>query len=216
MANAPQQFDAAEYWESRHYRFRGSSVSVGNIGLSDEDNRLQLREKTAVLKEPLLKLFPEPSTRRLLDAGCGIGIQTREFGEWGFEAVGIDFSPTAIEQARKLGGADFQVADLSAYRSDRPFDVCVCVDVLFHLVDEQRWRAVIASLAGSLLPGGYLLVTEYFAAEEPSRSPHVVWRTLDDYRAALAAVGLELQDVVGYMTSKDEFEKTLLIASKRR
>lgn len=55
----------------------------------------------------------------VLDAGCGIGDTTIFLVDRGYTAVGIDFAPTAIEEARRRSTergvtASFEVGDLTA------------------------------------------------------------------------------------------------------
>lgn len=39
---------------------------------------------------------------RVLVPGCGSGYEVKAFLDHGWDAYGIDFSPTAVQQARKL------------------------------------------------------------------------------------------------------------------
>src|SRR3954467_13522170 len=57
----------------------------------------------------------------VLDAGCGEAALSLALAERGFRTVGLDLSPTGIALARseaakrKLTGASFEVADISAF-----------------------------------------------------------------------------------------------------
>lgn len=57
---------------------------------------------------------PQPPGRAI-DLGCGRGLYTRELAGRGWEAVGIDVVPRAINAARRAGdcGASFVVADVT-------------------------------------------------------------------------------------------------------
>jgi SAM-dependent methyltransferase len=52
---------------------------------------------------------------RALDLGCGRGLQTRELARRGWEAVGVDIVPRAIDAAnrRSVRGATFVVGDVT-------------------------------------------------------------------------------------------------------
>lgn len=53
---------------------------------------------------------------RALDLGCGRGLYTRELAGRGWEAVGVDLVPRAIDAANRggVGGARFVVGDVTA------------------------------------------------------------------------------------------------------
>ncbi|WP_242906279.1 class I SAM-dependent methyltransferase [Actinomadura terrae] len=57
---------------------------------------------------------------RALDLGCGRGQFTPELARRGWEAVGVDYVPAAIEaaKARETGGATYVVGDVTDLSSD--------------------------------------------------------------------------------------------------
>lgn len=123
---------------------------------------------------------------RALDLGCGRGQKTRELVRRGWEAVGVDVVPQAVEAARAAGGgATFLVGDLVDLGSlgQGTFDLFLDLGCFEHLVGEERTAAGrgITLLAN---PGASLLMLEF----EPRR-----WLgplggvTLADVRAALPA-----------------------------
>lgn len=84
---------------------------------------------------------------RAVDLGCGSGDNTIYLAQHGFDAVGVDFSPVAVDQAwakaRRAGAerARFVVGDIAAERIDRldgPFDLVVVYNVLQDLRGEKR------------------------------------------------------------------------------
>jgi SAM-dependent methyltransferase len=109
-------------------------------------------------EEMLLRLGLRPGMR-VADVGCGTGQHLLRFAEAvapGGEAVGYDFSPDAVAQARERGaraevadGADLPAADAS-------FDALGSSFAVYYLPDLRRalaeWRRV-------LRPGGVLAVS---------------------------------------------------------
>src|SRR5262245_3690370 len=77
----------------------------------------------------------------VLDAGCGTGGLVRRLGprQKGWKWTGVDFSPLALELARKRCGAtvDLRPASVTAlpFENDT-FDAVVCADVLYHVDDD--------------------------------------------------------------------------------
>jgi SAM-dependent methyltransferase len=99
-------------------------------------------------------------TGRLLDAGCGTGEHTLLAASSGADAMGIDVSPPAIEQARGKAAsrgitARFEVADaLKLDELGLTFDT-VIDSGLFHVFDDDNRLTYVASLASALRPGGH-------------------------------------------------------------
>ena len=85
---------------------------------------------------------------RAVDLGCGTGANTLFLADHGFDAVGVDFSSAAIEQAERAardrglrGRTRFVVGDVTAERIpgvDGPFDLVVAYNTLQDLWGRQR------------------------------------------------------------------------------
>ena len=97
---------------------------------------------------------------RVLDAGCGTGEHTLLAARFGAEAIGVDVSARAIEQARDKAAtrgikARFQVADaLNLTDLGLTFDTIIDSGV-FHVFDDVSRARYVASLASVLRPGGH-------------------------------------------------------------
>ena len=100
-------------------------------------------------------------TGQVLDAGCGTGEQTLLAASSGADALGVDVSPLALEQARGKAAARgikarFEVADaLSLSDLGLSFDTVIDCG-LFHVFDDESRARYVASLASVLRPGGHL------------------------------------------------------------
>ncbi len=96
---------------------------------------------------------------RVLDAGCGSGEHALLAAARGADAVGVDISPRAIEQARRKAAergltARFEVADaLSLGDLGLTFDT-VIDSGLFHVFDDADRARYVTSLASVLASGG--------------------------------------------------------------
>jgi cyclopropane fatty-acyl-phospholipid synthase-like methyltransferase len=108
---------------------------------------------------------------QLLDAGCGTGEHALLAAAHGADAVGVDVSARAIEQARRKAAerglsARFEVADaLTLGRSGPTFDTVVDSG-LFHVFDDGQRGRYVDNLASLLRTGGpcYLMC---FSDREP-------------------------------------------------
>jgi cyclopropane fatty-acyl-phospholipid synthase-like methyltransferase len=96
---------------------------------------------------------------RVLDAGCGTGEHALLAAARGTDALGVDVSPRAIEQARRKADergltVRFEVADaLSLGELGLTFDT-VIDSGLFHVFDDADRARYVTSLASVLPPGG--------------------------------------------------------------
>jgi ubiquinone/menaquinone biosynthesis C-methylase UbiE len=90
------------------------------------------------------RLIPPLAGADVLDIGCGSGVFARYLAEQGANVVAADFSPRAIEYARKTMLKDVRnaraiVADVHDLPfCDESFDLTVCSSTLEHVVDPDR------------------------------------------------------------------------------
>ncbi|MET8783683.1 MULTISPECIES: methyltransferase domain-containing protein [unclassified Streptomyces] len=143
----------------------------------------------------LLAIIGAPADSRtplsVLDAGCGGGWFARALARDGHRVDAFDTSSAAVAQARGEGGGPRHVvADLSGRRSPRPYDVVLCLDVLFHVLDDDAWAAALRTLASLVRPSGRLIVTDADPGERAVRGDRLVYRPATAYRAALEPLGL--------------------------
>lgn len=128
----------------------------------------------------------EPPLGRALDVGCGRGQHTPELVRRGWEVVGVDYAPRAIEQARRRGidGATFLVHDVTAPRLDElgTFDFFLDVGCFQHFDAGQRASAG-RGVTATANPGATMLMMA-FSLPTPIGS-FVKGISTDDVQAAL-------------------------------
>jgi 2-polyprenyl-3-methyl-5-hydroxy-6-metoxy-1,4-benzoquinol methylase len=100
---------------------------------------------------------------RLLDAGCGDALLSVALGRrdptW--QVVGIDASPSALEQARHrvlasgLDNVELVAGDLTGEIGGAQYDVIAAIECLEEIEDD---RAALRTLASALEPDGLLIV----------------------------------------------------------
>ena len=105
-------------------------------------------ERTGLLRSPVL------------DIGCGLGEHTILLTRLGYDVVGIDFAPHAIEQARANAtargvAARFEVGDAFDLDPATPYET-VLDSALFHIFDDADRARYVESLRRVCRPGGYL------------------------------------------------------------
>jgi SAM-dependent methyltransferase len=138
----------------------------------------------------------------VLNFGCGNGyFESVWETEGASRADGIDISPEAIDRLsaafphRRYLSADLgsEQVDLTMFGSPA---LITAIDVLYHIVDDERLEQSLHQLTARLLPGAYFLMTE--GTRVVDSLPHVrcrsrtwwesMWRRLDLQFVAAAPV----------------------------
>jgi SAM-dependent methyltransferase len=101
---------------------------------------------------------------RALDLGCGTGTNVIYMAQHGWKAVGVDFSPIAIQQARQKAkdtpGATFvegDVSKLSHLGIQGPFDFVLDIGCFHGLSDHSR-EDYVKEVARVTRPGGLFMI----------------------------------------------------------
>ena len=198
--------DPQRYWDERHRRHAGSLEGVGCIGAGADANVVSYDAKWAHVGA-MLERFPPDAFPELLDAGCGNGFFTARALRAGYRVTGVDFAPAAVKQAAEAApGAQFVVSSLDRFDPGRRFPIVMCIDVLFHVTDDDRWAASVDNLARLVADDGVLVIQEHFEDTPASGVEHVRRRTLAQYRDQLAGWELVAHDhytVTGTQRHKD-------------
>jgi 2-polyprenyl-3-methyl-5-hydroxy-6-metoxy-1,4-benzoquinol methylase len=204
-------FNAAEYWENRHRKYRDSLRSVGHVNLSEADSQADYEVKISHVVAALEGALGSLEGKEILDAGCGIGLLTKEIVSSGGSVLGVDHSETAVARARAHAPqARFECLSLDQMPYDAIFDAAVSMDVLFHVVDDTLWEASILRMIAAIKPGGFLFIQESFNMPGEAHFPHLRWRNLEDYRRVLAEAGARISTVEAYPIPHECTVKTVL------
>lgn len=145
--------------------------------------------------DPKLVAFVRDHMRtpaRVLDVGCGTGTHVLWLAAQGFDVVGIDIAPLAIERARARaaatrvsGSVRFEIHDfLAAPRQDGPFDL-VCDRGVFHVFDEAADRARFATHVAACLTSSGYWASLLGSTEGPPREEGPPRRSARDITAAI-------------------------------
>jgi protein O-GlcNAc transferase len=127
-------FSVGAYWEQR-YR-RGGNSGSGSYG------------RLAYFKAEVLNEFiSENKVEDIIEFGCGDGHQTSLLENTSY--LGVDISPTAIEQCRKRFETDSskRFMELKAFtETPRNATLTLSLDVIYHLVDDEIYYAYMRDL----------------------------------------------------------------------
>ena len=191
---------------------------VRDLGIKSHDYRVERfgRERVALMSRQLTVTAP-----RYLDVGCSTGFVVEAARDAGWEAIGTDLNPSAVEFGRSRG-LDLRTVTLEGGGFEpASFDAVSLFDVLEHLIDP---RDVVRACVRLLRPGGilFLYVPNYDSASRllMGADAHFIWPThhLNYYtpatiRELLAREGLETAyvateglDIVDYLWYRREMK----------
>lgn len=139
---------------------------------------VSLMEKTAVYRlwqkpfanqkfAPLLAHNDFRRVRRVLDVGCGPGINTRFFEDSDY--LGIDINPRYISYAQRCYGRKFLVADVTRFTvpRDERFDF-VLLNSFLHHVDNGNVRRILLHLCSVLTDDGHIHILDLILPNQTS------------------------------------------------
>ena len=184
--------ESREYWERRHAE-AGSLGSGGHIGYDESTNAMLYAVRTARLVEALGPRTNPAIPLRVLDAGCGKGPFSRALASFGHTVDGIDTSITAISSCQAQAGLNDQyaVASLTQWSPPYLYDAVVCIDVLYHLMDDDEWTDSVRNLASLVRLGGILGLVDHDRAEDRIWQVYQKTRSTARYTALFEACGFE-------------------------
>ena len=191
--------EALAYWDDRHRRL-DELRSGGDMGYDHGTNELFYALRLGRLIDVVGDATSPGAPLRMLDAGCGKGWFTRAMASFGHRVDGIDASPAAIEECRRLavGGDTYTVSVLGDWAPPYLYDVVYSVDVLFHLLDDEVWRSSMVNLASLVRTGGLLVVADHVTDHDRQWGRHQKTRAPQRYRDLLAARGFRYERFVPY------------------
>lgn len=121
---------------------------------------------------------------RVLDVGCGLGVQTVELASRGYHLVGLDISRTMISRARDEAEdrglhIDFIPGDMREMAFQEPFDALLCWGTTFGYFDEEDNERTIRRFHRALKPNGVLLLDVVNRDFMIGSQPNQVWFEVD-------------------------------------
>ncbi|MFD7406781.1 class I SAM-dependent methyltransferase [Streptomyces sp. NPDC059866] len=178
------------YWDTRH-RDHDDLASGGHIGLDRAGNEIFYALRLGTLLPLIGDLADESAPLFVLDAGCGKGHFARALARCGHRVDAFDASEEAVAHARAEGGGPrYAVATLDEWRSPWPYDVVLCIDVLFHVLDDQDWAAGLRNLASLVRITGRLILTDEDIRTRRPRGDYILHRPTAEYADELQRLGL--------------------------
>ena len=117
-----------------------SKLAAGNNAISSTDE---------------LSIVDTAPPARLLDVGCGAGQFLLRCQSLGFDVMGVEIDPLAVEFACRELGLNVRTGGIFAVEDEEKFDIVSALGVLEHV---ERPAAFLDALAKHLTPGGEILI----------------------------------------------------------
>ena len=142
----------------------------------------------------------------ILDIGSGTG-HWLDFYRTFFEPAqlwGIDFAQGPLDKLQKKFGSSVQLqrwdisAEIPAELSVNRFDLINAVGIVFHIVDDEKWRKAIDNLASLLKESGVLIIGGDFGDTTQERGVMRKTRSLKDWKALASSLSLNILEVKRY------------------
>jgi Methyltransferase domain len=188
-------YKPGEFWEKSHSSVSSADVDLGcgihyvGGGKSGQEAKALYRLRQLNAHRTLRKCRL-PANPKIFELGSGGGFWVKFFDQFSPSLlVGSDVSATAVDRLRsRYPNHSFISVNETAkgweeIRQRGPYDLCLAIDVLYHIVDDSSWRLALNCLCENCKPEGWLLVADYFY-EQPRESPsvlHVKWRPMQTY-----------------------------------
>jgi SAM-dependent methyltransferase len=153
--------DVRTYWNEHIHDLEITRHPVGSRGFFDDLDAYHFEKLHHLLR---LVDFDGYRGRRVLEVGCGAGIDLARFARGGAVAAGVDLAPSAIELARANFAqqglqADLRVANGEALPfPDDTFDLVYAHGVVQYTADPQR---LVDQCRRVLKPGGTAIFQVY-------------------------------------------------------
>ena len=141
---------------------------------------------------------PRVRGNSVLDVGAGTGHWIDFFHHvLESEVTAVDFSSLSVERLKQRHRGDSSVEVLKLDISEPEaslhgrFDVINAIGVMFHIVDDDRWRRAVANLCGYLRSGGVAIVGGEFGSRTEDLGVMRRVRSLAEWDAAIGRAGAE-------------------------
>lgn len=154
------------------------SKSTLERSISDSHYRTEAEYERSS-KKFMRSMVPSGQPLRILDIGCGTGLNAANLTRLGHKIIGVDLSSVAVDQFRRRGFEGF-IADIEAGPLPFPnneFDLVYASEVIEHCADTA---AFLKELRRLLKPDGVLLLSTPNSAFWPLRLLAVIGRTASE------------------------------------
>ena len=184
-----------EYWEKRltdNYGLHGT----GYIGLGKNYNSWMYKVRKYIVSRKLQKFKSNFGDADILDIGSGSGFYVDIWQQLGVKSItGCDITNVSVKKLRnKHPQCEFIEFDISSnvIPISKQFDYITAFDVLFHIVDDDKYAKAISNIYNLLKPNGILIFSENFIHNKSTHNRFQSTRSLTEIQTLLQSSGLQI------------------------
>jgi 2-polyprenyl-3-methyl-5-hydroxy-6-metoxy-1,4-benzoquinol methylase len=177
-----------EYWEKRlndNYGLHGT----GYIGLGKSYNSWMYKVRKHIVYRKLQTFESNLHNADVLDIGSGSGFYVDIWKQLGVRSItGCDITSVSVKNlTNKYPEGNFLEFDISSdvIPISKQFDYVTAFDVLFHIVDDDKYAKAISNIHNLLKPNGMLIFSENFIHNKTTRSRFQSTRSLTEIQSLL-------------------------------
>ena len=183
------------YWEGR----LSSSFNLGGVGyqnVGENYNYWLYKMRFKIVKKIIKRYFPKSANTKILDVGSGTGFYLEMYLRYGYKYItGLDFTEVSVTRLRELFPQltiiQNDIGDKISLKNLYNFDIVTCFDVLFHIIDPEKYYNAFRNFYSYLNNNGILIFSENFSPLHKDRI-HIVDRTTGEIESALTSAGFEI------------------------
>ncbi|WP_113702749.1 class I SAM-dependent methyltransferase [Nonomuraea lactucae] len=185
-----------DFWESR-LQADWTESGVGYKLLGRAFNIWMYRVRAEGFHREAATLGLDFPRARVLDVGSGTGFYVRRWQELGVKSItGSDLTDAAVRRLReRFPSARFlqlDIAEPGGALEPASFDAVSAMDMLFHITDDDRYKAALRAIGEAVKPGGAFVLSENFLHRHEQRGDYQVNHTLPWITAALDEAGFDV------------------------
>jgi SAM-dependent methyltransferase len=154
-------YDASGYWRDRFAKYGRSIRGPGDEGLSEQENQAMYLAAADTFRAVCLRQKVAFDRTDALEIGVGTGFYTGVLHEAGVRSyLGVDITDVLFQKLRvDYPAARFEKKDVTLEALGGQFDLIVMIDVIQHIVTEEKLARAMGHVRDSLKPGGLFLVS---------------------------------------------------------
>jgi 2-polyprenyl-3-methyl-5-hydroxy-6-metoxy-1,4-benzoquinol methylase len=181
-------YDASRYWKDRFSRHGTSLRGAGDEGLAQAENEREYAQAAQKFRQLVADVGIDFGIGSTLEIGCGPGFYTKLMAELGArEMVAYDITDVLFAELRaQLPTVEFRQGDVTAVPLQGTYDRAVMIDVLEHIVNEEKLASGLRNVVNALGPDARFVVGPVVSEDRGKRHLYYVrfW-TAADLRTAL-------------------------------
>jgi 2-polyprenyl-3-methyl-5-hydroxy-6-metoxy-1,4-benzoquinol methylase len=153
-------YDAKKYWHDRFNKYGDSIQGPGNEALSEKENWKMYDEAKEVFLNICRKENINFETSSFCEIGLGNGFYTQILLDSGVKKYqGFDISDVLIPRMKeRFPSFSFKENDIGSEELTGTYDVIMLIDVIQHIVNEDKCNFALSNIAQHLNVGGTFFI----------------------------------------------------------